>query len=145
MAAGKQSENTGFTLIELLVAIAVAVVLATIAVPNFQGLISRNQQVAEYNQVLTGLNYARSEAVKVRDVVSAEVFDDSGKWGMRIVHDSHVVKTFSASNGRLPFTVVKIDFNALGRREDCNQDPCQVEIGELVLSVNSAGNVGRVE
>ncbi len=54
----------GFTLIELLVTIAVAAILLTIGVPSFQELFNRNRVATVTNDFLTGLNYARSEAVK---------------------------------------------------------------------------------
>ena len=54
----------GFTLIELLVTIAVAAILLTIGVPSFQELFNRNRVATVTNDFLTGINYARSEAVK---------------------------------------------------------------------------------
>lgn len=70
MVAGN-ANRTGFTLIELLVTIAVAVILATVAAPNFQSMIIKNRLVADHNEVLVGFNYARSEAVKRREKITA--------------------------------------------------------------------------
>jgi type IV fimbrial biogenesis protein FimT len=58
------TKQTGFTLIELMVTIAVLGILVSIAVPSYQNMVLGNRIVAQANQVVTALNYARSEAVK---------------------------------------------------------------------------------
>lgn len=54
----------GFTLIELLVTLAVAAILLTVAVPNFQMFVMNNRMASQANDLITALNMARSEAVK---------------------------------------------------------------------------------
>jgi type IV fimbrial biogenesis protein FimT len=54
----------GFTLIELLVTLAVAAILLTVAVPNFQMFVLNNRMASQANDLITALNMARSEAVK---------------------------------------------------------------------------------
>ena len=58
------ASKRGFTLIELLVTMAVAAILLTIAVPNFQMFVMNNRMASQANDLITALNMARSEAVK---------------------------------------------------------------------------------
>lgn len=54
----------GFTLIELLVTLAVAAILITVAVPNFQMFVMNSRMASQANDLITSLSVARSEAVK---------------------------------------------------------------------------------
>ncbi|NDP48691.1 MAG: prepilin-type N-terminal cleavage/methylation domain-containing protein [Sulfuriferula multivorans] len=54
----------GFTLIELLVTMAVAAILLTVALPNFQNFVINSRMATQANDLITALNMARSEAVK---------------------------------------------------------------------------------
>lgn len=56
--------HKGFTLIELMVTISVAAILLVIAVPNFQTFVLNNRITGQANDMMTALNYARSEAIK---------------------------------------------------------------------------------
>ena len=56
--------HKGFTLIELMVTISVAAILLTIAVPNFRTFVLNNRITGQANDMMTALNYARSEAIK---------------------------------------------------------------------------------
>lgn len=58
------AKHTGFTLIELMVTLAVLGILLSIGIPSFQNMVLNNRITAQANQVITALNYARSEAVK---------------------------------------------------------------------------------
>ena len=55
---------TGFTLIELMVALTVAAVLTAVALPSFNGVLRNNRVTGTSNNLLTGINLARSEAIK---------------------------------------------------------------------------------
>lgn len=62
--------TTGFTLVELMITIVVLAILLTVAIPNFTELIRNNQMVVQTERFARDLNYARSEAIKLRQQVS---------------------------------------------------------------------------
>lgn len=137
---------SGFTLIELLVTIAVALILATVAVPGFQSLVTTNRQAADFNEILTGLTYARSEAVKRRQEVSAVITDTGGVWRLEVKHGDDVIREMEARHDRVAVTPNKISFNSLGRRSGCSLDDegrCVVTVGEEgnEITVNPSGRI----
>lgn len=60
----KDTDHSGFTLIELIVTLAVFAIILLIAVPSYRDLILNNRGVSQINDLVAGLNYARSEAIK---------------------------------------------------------------------------------
>lgn len=56
--------KTGFTLIELMVTVSIVGILLAVGVPNFLAFLQNNRMVAQTNDVVTMLGYARSEAIK---------------------------------------------------------------------------------
>jgi prepilin-type N-terminal cleavage/methylation domain-containing protein len=63
----------GFTLVELLIAVAVMAVLVTLAAPSFRDLILMQRMKGIHAQLVTDLQYARSEAVSSGAVVNLRV------------------------------------------------------------------------
>jgi len=60
----KGKTDSGFTLIELMIALAIVAILATLAAPSFRETIQNNRMTTQYNELLTSLSVARSEAIK---------------------------------------------------------------------------------
>lgn len=62
--APRPGRRRGFTLIELLITVAIAAILAMIAVPNMMNIVQNNRSTAAANDLISALNFARSEAIK---------------------------------------------------------------------------------
>jgi type IV fimbrial biogenesis protein FimT len=62
--SSSEASGSGFTLIELVVTVAIAVVFLTLAAPSMLGLIQDDNKVSKVNLLVSGLDYARDEAIK---------------------------------------------------------------------------------
>jgi type IV fimbrial biogenesis protein FimT len=113
IAPTKSGKNcAGFTLVELLITITVAAVLLAIAVPSFQTTLVRSRLATQANDLIAGINLARSEAIKgnrttffcrtTSDTATA-CANAAGNWTFWIVRDSTtvlrrgVVKTYGGT------------------------------------------------
>jgi len=56
-------------LIELMVTLAIAAILLSLAVPSFQTMIANNRITSQLNELVTAVNYGRSEAAKSNTTV----------------------------------------------------------------------------
>jgi type IV fimbrial biogenesis protein FimT len=56
--------HRGFSLIEVMVAVAILVILSTLAAPSFRSMIANNRITAQANDLVSDLAAARSEAIK---------------------------------------------------------------------------------
>ena len=143
--APKLSKNNskGFTLIELMVGLIIIAVGMSIAVPSFQGMISRNRISTQVNDMILAINLARSEASRTGGTVtiqaqSSSTSDEfSGGWCVKLggpvgsggydadclnndADDGDVIRTFAALAGNVTFNLVSdgglnyITFSPLG-------------------------------
>lgn len=62
--------TVGFTLIELLVTISVVAILLAVAVPSFRTVLQNNRMTTQVNELLSDINFARSEAIKRRSNIT---------------------------------------------------------------------------
>ncbi|MCU0071944.1 GspH/FimT family pseudopilin [Pseudomonas koreensis] len=114
----------GFTLIELLVAIAVFVILITMAVPAFTRSVQGSKADTEVGDLQRALNYARLEAINRGITTRLRPSAGGSVWsGELSVYDStgtpaNVLRVVPAmSSGAtltLPSGVTALDFNNLG-------------------------------
>ncbi len=87
----KQTRQRGLTLIELMAALAVAILLMSVSVPMYQGIVANNRAVAVSNSFVSALRLARNEAVKRSENISVcavvdasavpPVCGSAGQWG----------------------------------------------------------------
>lgn len=61
---------SGFTLIELLITLVIVSILLVIGLPSLKSFMQGNQLVASANELISGFNVARSEAIKRNDGVT---------------------------------------------------------------------------
>ncbi len=57
------NKTGGYTAVEILIAITVVVILTTLALPSLTNLIARNAVAGATNELIAGINQARSEAI----------------------------------------------------------------------------------
>jgi type IV fimbrial biogenesis protein FimT len=62
--------DAGFTIIELLVTMTLAAILIGIAVPSFRGMMANNRVVAQSNDFVGAINFARSQAITTNSTVT---------------------------------------------------------------------------
>lgn len=101
----------GLTLIELMVALAVAVVLLSVAVPSFFQSTARARLEGAVNELAVDLQYARSEAVRERAAVVLLVAANGGSYTIR--NPSATLKTVTLPAGVTLTSGATVSYDAL--------------------------------
>ncbi len=76
----KRKHVEGFTLLELLITVAVAIIIATVAVPSFRTIIANNQIESTANALRNKLVTARNLAIETTSLVAVNPVDDWNTW-----------------------------------------------------------------
>lgn len=102
-----KTKHGGFTMIELIVTMSVASILAAIAVPSFVAISQGERRIAEVNDMVLALNYARSEAVKQNSPTGVSVTANgswAGGWNVCCSGTGTSVNTLPAIDSRSTLT-----------------------------------------
>jgi type IV fimbrial biogenesis protein FimT len=121
MLVNKRNQS-GFTLIELMVAVAVMIILATIAVPAFQTMMKNFQIRNAAESINNGMQKARAEAIGRNKNVEF-VLGTNSAWTVQLNDGTTVTNIESRSEKEgstdvtrvtVPSSATTVTFNALG-------------------------------
>lgn len=114
-------KTPGFTLIELVITIAIAAILIFAALPSFTAWIQNTQIRTAGEGILSGLQLARTEALRRNTNVELRMDAASG-WTVSLPGTGEVVQTRIAQEGSTNATVIaspagadKVTFSGFGR------------------------------
>ncbi len=124
-------KNYGFTLIELMVVIAVLSIFLTVGIPSFTQAIKNNRLSAASNDLVSLLQFARSESVRRGEniVVTANNGTGANEWGggavvandegdeLRIMNNVDTDITLDGQNGDVTITFSRTGFTDLTATE----------------------------
>ena len=158
----------GFTVIELVVAMAIAAVLASIALPEFNGFIVQQRLTAAANGFAGAIAYARSESTRRGSTVSLQSLstDNDNEWGQGYCvvignpgNCSNALRLFDEArlatmNGQGALNAVStLSFNsrglftlgATGQIDLCSDDTLEDPGRQLEISVIGRLNVSELD
>ena len=138
----------GFTLLELMIVIAIVAIVAAIAVPAFNNLVERNRLTAATNDIVGGLNFARSEAASRGQQVTINPLNGDWGNGMSIEVDGNTVQSIGANNG-VTFKGESLAFRAVGEvagdQPKCFEVSAEGSEAPRFVVVSPAGQVRATE
>lgn len=76
--------SRGFTLLELIIVLAVMAILVAWGFPSLEESIKNNRMVAQNNEMIAMLHYARSEAIRRNTDVEVHLSQDGNTWAVHI-------------------------------------------------------------
>ena len=94
---GKKQQ--GLTLIELMVTLAVAIILVTVGMPLFTGMVANNRATTQTNALVSAIKLARSEAVKRGTNVSIAAVSSDWANGWTVFVDANSDGNVDAGEG----------------------------------------------
>jgi type IV fimbrial biogenesis protein FimT len=106
----------GFTMMELIVTVSLAAILATIAVPSFNGMIATQRARAFASDLYVTLAKARSEALTLNQNVTLQA--NAGGWqnGWQILDaNNNVLDNHAAATGVTVTPTATVTYRASGR------------------------------
>lgn len=83
----------GFTLVEALVAVGVLAILASLAAPSFESVFVRFRVRVSAEGVVSGLQLARSEALRRNQPVRFTLDDGRGNWSVAMLSPARTIQT----------------------------------------------------
>ena len=125
--------DRGFTLIELLVVAAILAVMAGMAVPSLKGWYDQNKVKEGFNQILTALQQARANAVRLSTNCTVTISSDTSYYTVTGSPSGCVLETGSISNesikvtkasGSLPVSII---FNYNGETDPSSNATLVIE------------------
>lgn len=137
--------QSGFTIIELMVTLAVAAIVIGVAVPSFNTQIRNSRATGLAEQLVTTINFARSEAVKRGARVSVCASNDglqcAGSW-----NDGWIVFVDSAAADNVKPPVITADPGVLRYWNDVATDASiTVSDSKTFVRYTGLGTLGRVD
>ena len=111
------ARQRGFTMTELGVTLTIAAVLATLAVPSFQGIIATQKARTYASALYATLSKARSEAITLNGNVTVQPKAGGWKNGWQILDvNNNVLDDYTATSGvNVPTSPATVIYSASGR------------------------------
>jgi len=112
-------KQTGFTLLELIIALVIVGIVATIALPAYNGLIADNKVSSTANNVIGAFNLARAEATKRGTTVNISSVSGDTAWtgGYRIWIDTNASGGYNAGEEIRVFEAIDNSLTLTGDSE----------------------------
>ncbi|MGE8363049.1 GspH/FimT family pseudopilin [Pseudomonas sp.] len=140
--------NKGFTLIELMVVLALITIIALIAAPGYQGLMSGNRMISVSNNLMGALQLARSEAVTRNQSVSvcssSNQTSCGGSWadgGIVLLANGEVLRVLTPLPSDIAVNGNTIQYNNEGQLAASSALTVTNSGGARTVQVNRIGQV----